>query len=109
MAADTILEFTDQNFETDVIQSELPVLVDFWAEWCQPCRMLTPTIEELANEYEGRLKVGKVDVDNNREVALKFGVMNIPTVFIFKGGEMQKKFVGLVSKDEYKSAIDELV
>ena len=109
MASESTLEFTDENFESDVINADQPVLVDFWAEWCGPCRMLAPTIDELAKEYEGKAKVGKLDIDNNREAAVKFGIANIPTVLLFKGGELQKKFVGLTEKEEFKTAIDEVV
>ncbi len=108
MASENVLEFTDGNFESDVVQSELPVLVDFWAEWCQPCKMLTPTIEELATEYEGKVKIGKVDTDSNREVSIKYGVSAIPTIMLFNGGEVVKKFVGLTSKDQFQAALNEL-
>ncbi len=109
MASDEMKEFTDDNFESDVINSELPVLVDFWAEWCQPCRMLAPTIEELANEYKGKIKVGKLDTDSNREVSIKYGISAIPTIILFQGGEVKKKFVGLTPKDQFAAALDEAV
>ena len=109
MASDTVCELTDSNFETEVINSNLPVLVDFWAEWCQPCRMLAPTIDELAAEYQGKAKVGKLDTDSNREVSMKYGISAIPTVILFKDGEVQKKFVGLTSKDQFKTALDDVV
>ncbi len=108
MASENVFEFTDDNFDADVIKSEVPVLVDFWAEWCQPCHMIAPTIEELAGEYDGKLKVGKVDTDSNREVSIKYGISAIPTIILFQGGEVVKKFVGLTSKDQFQSAIDEL-
>ena len=82
--------------------------MDFWAEWCQPCKMLTPTIEELATEYEGKVKIGKVDTDSNREVSIKYGVSAIPTIMLFNGGEVVKKFVGLTSKDQFQAALNEL-
>lgn len=107
--AGKLQELTDSNFQTEVLDSDKPVLVDFWAEWCQPCRMLTPTIEALASEYEGKAKVGKVDTDSNREVSVKYGIQAIPTVLLFKGGEVQKKFVGLTSKEQFKTALDQLV
>ncbi len=107
MAADTVLELTDDNFENEVLSAEQPVLVDFWAEWCQPCRMLAPVIDELAGEYDGKAKVGKLDTDSNREVAMKYGISAIPTVILFKGGEVHKKFVGLTPKDQFKAALDE--
>lgn len=106
MASQTVIELTDSNFEKEVIKSDVPVLVDFWAEWCQPCRMLAPTIDQLADEYEGRVKVGKVDTDSNRDVSVKYGISAIPTVILFKGGEVQKKFVGLTPKDQFKNAIE---
>ena len=109
MASQTVIELTDSNFESEVIKSEVPVLVDFWAEWCQPCRMLAPTIEQLADEYEGRIKVGKVDIDSNREVAVNYGISSIPTVILFKGGEVQKKIVGLAPKDQFTAALDAAV
>jgi len=109
MASQTVVEFTDANFETEVINSDIPVMVDFWAEWCQPCRMLAPTIDEIAGEYDGRVKVGKVDTDSNREVSMKWGIQSIPTVIIFKGGEVAKKFVGLTPKDKFVEALGELL
>lgn len=107
MAADGVLELTDSNFESEVLQADEPVLVDFWAEWCQPCRMLAPVIDELAGEYSGKAKVGKLDTDSNREVAMKYGISAIPTVILFKDGEVHKKFVGLTPKDQFKVALDE--
>ncbi len=108
MATDNVLEFNDQNFDSDVLESDIPVLVDFWAEWCQPCHMLTPTIEELAGEYQGKVKVGKVDTDANREVSIKYGINAIPTIILFQGGEVKKKFVGLTSKDQFQAALNDL-
>ena len=105
MAAEGILELTDDNFEHEVIQSQQPVLVDFWAEWCMPCRMLAPPIEELAKEFAGKVKVGKVDTDANREVALKFGISAIPTVMLFKGGQVVSKFVGVRSKADFTAEL----
>jgi thioredoxin 1 len=107
MASEHTLELTDSNFEQEVLQSDLPALVDFWAEWCMPCKMLAPTVDELAGEYEGKLKVGKVDTDSNREISMKFGISAIPTLILFKDGEVVKKFVGLQQKADLKSAIDE--
>ena len=99
---------SDDSFEADVINAAEPVLVDFWAEWCQPCRMLAPTIDEIAGEYTGKAKVGKVDTDSNREISMQYGISAIPTVILFQGGEVKKKFVGLASKDQFATAIDEL-
>jgi len=109
MASEYTLELTDGNFEQEVVRADVPALVDFWAEWCMPCKMLAPTIDELAAEYRGRLKVGKVDTDSNREISMKFGISAIPTLILFKDGEVIKKFVGLQQKTELKTAIDEAI
>lgn len=100
---------TDSSWDTEVLQADKPVLVDFWAEWCQPCRMLAPTIDEIAQEYEGKAKVGKVDTDANREISMKYGISAIPTVILFRNGEVEKKFVGLTPKDQFATALDEVV
>ena len=107
MAAN-VIEITDDNFETEVTNSNTPVLVDFWAEWCAPCRMLAPTIKELAQDYQGKVKVGKLDTDNNRDTAVKFGINAIPTIILFNHGEIAKKFVGHTSKKEFKAALDKI-
>jgi thioredoxin 1 len=109
MAGAGVTEFTDTNFDNEVINSNVPVLVDFWAEWCMPCKMLGPTIDALAGEYQGKAKIGKLDTDSNREVAVKYGISAIPTVILFKNGEVKKKFVGLTPKDQFKTALDQLV
>ncbi len=109
MATDLVSEFTDTNFDDEVLKSDVPVLVDFWAEWCQPCRMLAPTIDEVANAYAGRAKVGKVDTDANREISMKYGISAIPTVILFHNGEVAKKFVGLTPKEQFAAAMDEIV
>ena len=106
MASESVLELTDDNFETEVLKSEQPVLVDFWAEWCMPCRMLAPMIDELANQYEGRVKVGKVDTDGNRDVSIKFGISAIPTIILFDKGEVVKKFVGVADKQQFEAELD---
>lgn len=103
------LELTDANFEENVINSDKPALVDFWAVWCGPCRMVGPLVEEIANEYEGKAVVGKVDVDNNPETAAKFGIRNIPTILFMKGGEIVDKQVGAVSKDVLKQKLDAMM
>ena len=107
MASQAVLELTDQNFESEVLKSDQPVLVDFWAEWCMPCRMLAPTIDKLANDYAGRVKVGKLDTDANRDVAMKYGINAIPTVILFKGGQVAQKFVGMTNKAALAQALDE--
>ena len=109
MASDKLLELTDQNFEQEVVKSEIPALVDFWAEWCMPCKMQTPTIKELADEYAGRLKVGSLDTDSGRDTAIKYGISAIPTLILFKGGEVVKKLVGLHQKAALKQVIDEVL
>ena len=103
------LQITDASFDEVVLKSDKPVLVDFWATWCGPCRMLGPVIEELATEYEGRVVVGKVDVDNNQEFAAKYGVRNIPTVLVFKDGEFVGRQVGVAPKKTYTDALDSLL
>lgn len=99
--------FTDANFQTDVLGSDKPVVVDFWAPWCGPCKIVGPTIEELAKEYEGKVVVGKMNVDDNVQTAGNYGVMSIPTVMVFKGGKPVKALVGAQGKETYKKAIDE--
>ena len=101
-----VVEFTDENFESEVLKSSQPVLVDFWAEWCMPCRMLTPTIEKIAKDYNGKVKVGKLDTDANRDVSMKFGISAIPTVILFKNGQVAQKFVGLRQEKDFKEALD---
>ncbi|MBM4168219.1 MAG: thioredoxin [Ignavibacteria bacterium] len=93
------VELTDKNFESEVVKSEKPVLVDFWAAWCGPCKMIAPIVEELATELSGKLKVGKVDVDVNQQVAQQFGIRSIPTLLVFKGGRVVDQIVGAVPKN----------
>ncbi|MDX8552995.1 thioredoxin [Tenacibaculum gallaicum] len=100
------LEITDASFEEVVLKSDKPVLVDFWAAWCGPCRMVSPIVDEISNEYDGKAVVGKVDVDANQEFAAKYGVRNIPTVLIFKNGEVVDKQVGAAPKKAYTDKID---
>lgn len=101
-------QVTDTNFDAEVLAATEPVLVDFWAEWCMPCRMLAPTIDKIAAAYQGKVKVGKLDTDSNREVAMKYGISAIPTVILFKDGQVAQKFVGLKQEKEFKEAIDAL-
>jgi thioredoxin 1 len=105
MAGTDTLEFTDANFESEVLNSPVPVLVDFWAEWCMPCRMLTPTIDAIASETAGKAKVGKVNVDHHQGVAVKYGIQSIPTVMLFRNGQMVKKWVGVVQKGALTEAL----
>ncbi|MFS4416047.1 thioredoxin [Maribacter sp. 2307ULW6-5] len=103
------LEITDATFDEVVLKSDKPVVVDFWAAWCGPCRMVGPIIDEVSNEYEGKAVVGKVDVDANQEFAAKYGVRNIPTVLVFKDGEIVSRQVGVSPKSAYTEAIDALL
>ncbi len=105
MASENVVEFTDQNFQTEVLSSSTPVLVDFWAEWCMPCRMLAPTIEKIAKDYAGKVKVGKLDTDANRDVAAKYSISAIPTVILFKNGQPAATQVGALPKSRLKDWI----
>lgn len=98
---------TDRNFETEVLKSTLPVLVDFWAEWCGPCRMISPIVEDIANELKGKLKVAKVNVDESQELAAQFNIMSIPTLLLFKKGEPVEQMIGAMSKDQLLAKINQ--
>jgi len=103
------VELTDANFEEQVLKSDKPVMVDFWAAWCGPCRMVGPIIDEISTEYDGKAVVGKLDVDANQEFAAKYGVRNIPTVLVFQNGEVVGRQVGVAPKQTYADAIDQLL
>ncbi|PIQ85095.1 MAG: thioredoxin [Candidatus Omnitrophica bacterium CG11_big_fil_rev_8_21_14_0_20_45_26] len=98
--------FTDQNFKTEVLDAKQPVLVDLWAEWCGPCRMLAPVVEKIADDYAGKIKVGKLNIDDNPETPTQYGVQGIPTILIFKNGELVKRLVGYQPEDRIKGEID---
>ena len=101
-----LLAVTEETFDQEVLKAGLPVLVDFWAEWCGPCRMVAPIVEELATEYAGRVKVTKVDVDDNQRLAMRYSIMSIPTLGVFKGGELVDRIVGYMPKQELKRRLD---
>lgn len=103
----SLLHLTDSNFKKEVLESHLPVLVDFWATWCGPCKMIVPIIEELVKEYHGKVKIGKVNVDENSKVATHYGIMSIPTLILFKHGRVMDQMVGALSKADLKKKIDE--
>ncbi|SVA91996.1 uncharacterized protein METZ01_LOCUS144850 [marine metagenome] len=107
MSSDKVVVVTDEGFDSTVLQSERPVVLDFWADWCQPCKMLAPTVEEIAGEYEDKIKVGKLNVDDNPNTATKYGIRGIPTLLFFKGGQVVQQVTGVKSKDEIKKIIDE--
>jgi thioredoxin 1 len=109
MASDKVQTLTDNNFDQSVIKADKPVLVDFWAEWCGPCRRLAPTVEELATDFDGRVVVGKLNVDDNPTTAGRFSIRGIPTLLLFKGGQIVEQVVGLADKDSLKRLIDKHV
>jgi thioredoxin 1 len=109
MASDKVQTLTDSNFDQSVIKSTNPVLVDFWAEWCGPCRRLAPTVDELASDYDGKVVVGKLNVDDNPNVAFRYSIRGIPTLLLFKGGQIVEQVVGLADKDSLKKLIDKHV
>ena len=104
-----LIEITDDNFENEVINSDLPVLIDFWAVWCGPCKMVAPIVEELAAEYDGKAKIGKLDVDSNQQTSIKFGVRSIPTLLLFKDGELKDTIIGAVPKTNIVEKLNALV
>ena len=104
-----VLDITDANFDTEVLQSETPVLVDFWAEWCGPCKVLGPIIDEVAPEYDGKIKFTKLNIDQHPETAPKYGIRGIPTILLFKNGDLKKTSVGVLTKSELNRLLDENV
>jgi len=106
MASDAIIELSDSTFESEVVNSDLPVLVDFWAPWCGPCRAIAPIVEEISSSYEGKIKVGRMNVDENQSTTIKFGIRSIPTIIMFKGGEAVDQIIGAVPKGEIERVVD---
>ena len=107
MASDLIKHISDSSFETDVLKSDTPVLVDYWAEWCGPCKMIAPILDEVSAAYQGKLQVAKMNVDENRDVPAKFGIRGIPTLMVFKGGQLAATKVGAMSKAQLTAFIDQ--
>lgn len=105
--SENVLEITDQNFDSDVLQSKTPVVIDFWAEWCGPCKTIAPVIDELADEYLGKVKFGKVNVDFNQQTAMKYGIRSIPSLLIFKDGSVVNQIIGSVPKDSIVKLLEE--
>ena len=103
--AENVIEFNDQNFDSDVLKAETPVLVDFWAIWCGPCKAIAPIVEEIANDFSGKVKVGKMDVDSNNQVAMRYGIRSIPTLLLFNNGEVVDQVIGNVGKDSIERMI----
>jgi thioredoxin 1 len=108
MASQSVIELTDSNFQTEVLESDKPVLVDFWAEWCGPCRALAPTIEQIATEFQGKVKVGKINTDDNQNVPIQYSIQAIPTVILFHKGQVVQKFVGLRGKKEFVAELQKV-
>ncbi|MFO7459903.1 MAG: thioredoxin [Desulfatiglandales bacterium] len=104
-----VMQVTDDNFEAEIMQSELPAMVDFWAEWCGPCRMVGPVVEELSTAYKGKVKVAKMDVDKNRQTPVKFGIRNIPTLIFFKGGQVAQTIIGAQPKSYIEGELKKLL
>ena len=104
--SENVIEFNDQNFDSDVLEAGMPVLVDFWAVWCGPCKAIAPIVEEIANDYSGKIKVGKMDVDRNNQVAMRYGIRSIPTLLVFNNGEVVDQVIGNVGKESIESMLD---
>ena len=109
MASENIVNLSSENFEQEVLKAETPVLVDFWAEWCGPCKMLAPVRDELAQEYGAKLKVGKVNIDHDQQLSVQYGIQSIPTLLIFKDGQVQEQHIGMKSKSVLKEALDSAI
>ena len=106
MASEAIVEISDSNFESEVVNSDVPVLIDFWAPWCGPCRAIAPLVEEISSSYAGKIKVGKMNVDDNQSTTMKFGIRSIPTLIMFKGGEAIDQIIGAVPKAEIERVVE---
>ena len=104
--SENVIEFNDQNFDSDVLEAGTPVLVDFWAVWCGPCKAIAPIVEEIANDYNGKVKVGKMDVDRNNQVAMRYGIRSIPTLLVFNNGEVVDQVIGNVGKESIESILN---
>ena len=104
-----LLEVTDETFDSEIVNSDMPAMVDFWAEWCGPCRMVGPVVEELANQYKGKVKFGQMDVDKNRQTPAKFGIRNIPTLILFKGGQVAQTIIGAQPKSYIEGELKKLL
>ena len=109
MAVASIVSLNQNNFKTEVLDSPVPVLVDFWAEWCGPCKMIAPLLDELAGEYESRLRIGKINIDEDQNLATEYGIRAIPTLLIFKNGQVAEQIVGMRSKRDLKSSLDKVI
>lgn len=109
MASGKVLEFNDANFEDEVINSDIPVLVDFWAPWCGPCRIIAPVVEEISESHDGKIKVGKLNVDDNQQTSMKFGIRSIPTLLVFKNGEIFEQIIGAVPKTEIERVVNSAI
>ena len=107
--AENVMEFNDQNFDSDVLKAEMPVLVDFWAVWCGPCKAIAPIVEEVANKFSGKVRVGKMDVDSNNQVAMRYGIRSIPTLLLFSGGEVVDQVIGNVGKASIESMLSKAI
>ena len=107
--AENVMEFNDQNFDSDVLKAGMPVLVDFWAVWCGPCKAIAPIVEEVANDYSGKVRVGKIDVDSNNQVAMRYGIRSIPTLLLFSGGEVVGQVIGNVGKESIESMLSKAI